>query len=1300
MIEMNVINDSETAKLSNKKEEKFLYEKVHIDSKNQLIASNDIIDKMKFYLPIAFASHSDANAKNEIIYQRALKFCKENILIHSKNKNIKFEFNNEYKCSYNPTIYDDIEISPNQLTGSFFIKFFMIVKLLFEASLIYQYTYDIGILKYFILVYRTFVIQFEIKNSNSLLNVFTISHLLYSSIHYVIFFLWMLSMWYLINYCNKNQLQISFNNNIIRYSYPNMHNNTNTKCNLFLFSLFIVTYFFIPLYAFSISNLLFINVNSSIKVYFKSTLNICNFIISGIFTSALIFYIIKMTYIIKNNVPLLNPFDENGSDTLFHSEKCPKNCKGNLISLDRRVCWNYTDNGVYRVDKNRPIHPFNVRDKQRKALLKYYKSIFSIPFTLFIFAKGYSFYMRYCYIWFLYTNLTFVLVMKIPFSILFHNYSTSTMNTRYLISYSLSTAISLIRLILDIVFYDKKIFIFKSDTIMNIIVDSIIFSMSTVNLVQHSYIGDYLYESIKTSIDKNSLLYIFEMISFSFIMLTIMLLLFFISLSFSCMSSLFNDIHLEYPSFASINISSIAKAKLRSDIIDYIWKPFWENLFLSHSHFISPPNYKNFVTSNITTAKKLKQFDSFKETINTYSNTTYDRLQKLKKDYDTYIKSEINTFHSEANVLKAESLLRKFLMHHIEGRDAFFDGEAIGKRTTKSFLGRVYINEVPFKVFMIYDDTDEKVEIPRKEWIKLCRMNVNDENVKKIKEIRNQLRCLIGKNVYMVKKGRKSESNKEDMFMMEINNTEEIEAISNNEVKGVLKISTSDCHSDYSHGFNVELITPSNKSISIDSNVSNTLNAVPYDINALLLLNKSLITQSSLYTVSRKYNEWKCKHNLIRYLNEVTLSSWFYELVYDNQEITIYELIYYMTKYEKRKETKEICYIYFNQIYQTFVLWEYLRSGFVIAYWYLYWYHFYQENKNLIRRIYPQNEKCFNPDSPMSICYCVMDQNCFENFVIDIGMHRAFEQEKITELYIQLNINSEESFLVKNKKRKKSVRVNIKEDDMKMKQLTKAISDNVVKFAKKNKNEALIENNIFIQHKNKYNDIYGGLYKSFFDEFYLTKSYLCYIIPTYKFISYIEDSQFSDTKRAESEILFTEYFSQRKIETPDAFFKHLNKNWNVINMYSPEELFALVTQENTLKQRETITNITEQTVNQNEIHNEDIKDITITLPPYFKVNSQFEELPEGFLQKIDSKGRIFYVDTINKKTSFTHPLSNNKYTPNSINQYENEPYEPIYYRKENDSKMRIVYVDHENKTTSWVDPHQCNKFNYFPNIKE
>ena len=88
------------------------------------------------------------------------------------------------------------------------------------------------------------------------------------------------------------------------------------------------------------------------------------------------------------------------------------------------------------------------------------------------------------------------------------------------------------------------------------------------------------------------------------------------------------------------------------------------------------------------------------------------------------------------------------------------------------------------------------------------------------------------------------------------------------------------------------------------------------------------------------------------------------------------------------------------------------------------------------------------------------------------------------------------------------------------------------------------------------------------------------------------------------------------------------------------------------------------------------------------------------LQKIDSKGRIFYVDTINKKTSFTHPLSSNKYTPNSINQYENEQFEPIYYRSENNSKIRIVYVDHENKTTSWVDPHRCNKFNYFPNIKE
>ena len=535
MIEMNVINDSETAKLSNRKEEKFLYEKVHIDTKSQLIASNDIIDKMNFYLPLAFASHSDANAKNEIIYQRALKFCKENILLYSRNKNIKFEFNNEYKCSYNPSIYDDIEITPNQLSGTFFIKFLMIVKIIYEASLIYQYTYDIGILKYFILIYKAFVIQFEIKNTNSLLNVFTISPLIYSSIHYVIFLLWMLSMCYLIHYCNKNKLQISFNNNIIRYSYPNINNNTNIKCNLFLFSLFIVTYFFIPLFVFSISNLLFINVQSSIKLYFNSTLNICNFILSGVFTSALLFYIIKMTYIIKYNVLFLHPFDENGSDTLFHSENCPKNCKGNLISLDRRVCWNYTDNGVYRVDKNRPIHPFNVRDKQRKALLKYYKSIFSIPFSLFIFSKGYSFYMRYCYICFLYTNSIFVIIMKVPFSTLFHSYSNDTMNTRYLIAYSLSTTVSFLRLILDIVFYDKKIFIFKSDTIMNIIVNSIIFSMSTINLVKHSYIGDYIYAAIRNSIDKNSLLYIFEMISFSFIMLTIMLLLFFISLSFSCM---------------------------------------------------------------------------------------------------------------------------------------------------------------------------------------------------------------------------------------------------------------------------------------------------------------------------------------------------------------------------------------------------------------------------------------------------------------------------------------------------------------------------------------------------------------------------------------------------------------------------------------------------------------------------------------------------------------------------------------------------------------------------------------------
>ena len=63
-------------------------------------------------------------------------------------------------------------------------------------------------------------------------------------------------------------------------------------------------------------------------------------------------------------------------------------------------------------------------------------------------------------------------------------------------------------------------------------------------------------------------------------------------------------------------------------------------------------------------------------------------------------------------------------------------------------------------------------------------------------------------------------------------------------------------------------------------------------------------------------------------------------------------------------------------------------------------------------------------------------------------------------------------------------------------------------------------------------------------------------------------------------------------------------------MYSSEELFTLVTQENTLKQRETITNKTEIEIN--DIHNEDIKEITITLPPYFKVDPKFEALPEGY----------------------------------------------------------------------------------------
>lgn len=72
------------------------------------------------------------------------------------------------------------------------------------------------------------------------------------------------------------------------------------------------------------------------------------------------------------------------------------------------------------------------------------------------------------------------------------------------------------------------------------------------------------------------------------------------------------------------------------------------------------------------------------------------------------------------------------------------------------------------------------------------------------------------------------------------------------------------------------------------------------------------------------------------------------------------------------------------------------------------------------------------------------------------------------------------------------------------------------------------------------------------------------------------------------------------------------------------------------------------------------------------------QLPKGWEKRKDSKGRTYYVDHVNKTTSWN--------SPNCADDSVEEVQLPRGWEKRKDDKGRAHYVDHVNKTTSWSLP--------------
>jgi len=85
-----------------------------------------------------------------------------------------------------------------------------------------------------------------------------------------------------------------------------------------------------------------------------------------------------------------------------------------------------------------------------------------------------------------------------------------------------------------------------------------------------------------------------------------------------------------------------------------------------------------------------------------------------------------------------------------------------------------------------------------------------------------------------------------------------------------------------------------------------------------------------------------------------------------------------------------------------------------------------------------------------------------------------------------------------------------------------------------------------------------------------------------------------------------------------------------------------------------------------------------------------------FQQKIDPKGRIFYLDSNSSDKKFTHPkmvkIKKSRLERQNEISYGKlkEGWECLNYKDPKTGETKLLFIDHINKVTSWTDPRLKN----------
>ena len=1345
-LELKILTESDNERAQ------FLDEELKLDKGGTYIYSdNDIRLKEKVKKTLRLAYNSNLSEKKEAI----VKWKKEYEYLLKKEQ-VKGIIVNEIqrKRSYSINqVHNNMLLTKNEYKHIYLTKLLILLKVLFNISLLYKYSDKVKFMHYCVLIYRYIVIQFDVLPSNrndseQINNSFTtFSTESYNKFYFSMVGIYLLSIMIIIIISLNNQMEVSTNNFTVKYRPKEI---SLLQEIIYHFFLFAFTYLFFPLLRESFNIIFFITdqSNKSNNIIIFHHINDTPKIAWIKFGFACFIVILSITFIflyyklLKRNIPILDPFCGK-NDNLFHHKNCPSNCSGDLLQINMRICQTYSDE-VFIMDINRPIEKEDYITKRKTVLNNYYNLCHTIQTVYSFLVRGYKFSNRYYYIFYLLGMILYLILGQLPYSNLFWSVDNEG-DKRSFVSLGLLLAFNLGRLIYDI-FFIKKSFLFFSEVILNLMIDSMILVINAICLGKVIVFGNYLYEGgLIEEEDKEKLIEIFELISFSCLVFT------FVTFGISILLSLDKIKKIFYTEKMIMNTDSLDSSfpteQRQQLLLDYIWKPFWDNLFirdnilmketlLSKKKFRALYNEKyelNNSDSETNKENKLITIPSPLDRLN-YQIKIYSKNKVLQEDDD---EEHFSSFHNIQKFTQSDILLMKYIQVHLEGTDVYWEGEVIGKRTCKNYFGKLIVNEHPFELYMIYDETNEKVLIPKREYIALCKSNFDNDNLKFKTQKRNELRCLNGvsdllydeyylekqeimkqkendskelENRYVNKKGKIKELiknhyetillkwlyQKEDIKDDEQEVLDQITSDSNSSEKnykmmrvkkGTLYILSNDETDPFSQGFNIQLKTPSSV-IQFDFNdVTLSPQNFSYSkLNILLTLNKQKIKKNSsnffqYVNTQKRERKRKC---LQRYIKEISLSSLFYDIIYNNKEITLIEVMYYFIRFEKRKEMKEIPLNYIEDLYKVMLIWDLIRNNETLSIWFIFFYQFWLCNKTILNT--SKLNKYFDPDESSSICYCYLHKKVLINFFNTIDLINRIDMKIIDLLYETIErVEKEKEIKIQNEIKESLERGeegNIQNEDRKTnKSKNKRKKKKIEEEDREEEKEELL--------KEKVKEIYSqsldnNIYKSKLFEV-LDYSELMNYTPSWVYLKYKEKKENiinDSTKKQYKKVreVINCYFDS-KSENPNELYTQINK-LNIdslnLNIYEKEEIFTLYLQKQLNISQCLLTNYTI-----NDSHSN--LPLNLILPSHFSYeNPSLANVNSNTDIKLDKEGRVFFYNRKNKTASFNPP--NMKTRPmNVVSRLKNEKnYETMFYRPKDDFKDRVILIDHKAKKTSWM----------------